>query len=285
MPGTLAGHDEEEFVARSGEIKSGRIRAGMGGWIYAPWRGVFYPKGLRQADELAYAASHVTSIEINATHYRLQSPKSFKRWADTAPDGFKYAVKGPRLVTQQKALAETGRFIERFFDSGLIELGDKLGPVLWQFAPFKKFDEDDFAKFLEHLPESLNGQKIDHVVEVRHASFQDPAFIRLLRDRGVAPVYVDSEDYPSIPDVTGDIVYARLQRGDEAIETGYAPEDIDAWAKCAQVWATGGVPGDLPVVDSAHKPEAKPRDVFVYFIHEGKLRAPAAAMALIERLD
>lgn len=262
----------------------GTIRAGMGGWIYAPWRGLFYPKGLKQADELAYATSHVTSIEINATHYRLQSPKSFKRWADTAPDGFKYAVKGPRLVTQQKVLAETGKFIERFFNSGLAELGEKLGPVLWQFAPFKKFDEDDFARFLDHLPDSLDGQKLNHAVEVRHASFRDPAFIRLLHERVVSPVYVDSEDYPSISDVTGDIVYARLQRGSETIETGYAQKDLDAWVKRAQVWAQGGMPGDLPPVDPEHAPEAKPRDVFVYFIHEGKLRAPAAAMALIERL-
>ncbi len=265
--------------------QQGRIRAGVGGWVYAPWRGVFYPKGLRQADELAYATSHLTAIEINATHYRLQSPMSFKKWADTAPDGFVYSVKGPRLVTQQKVLAETGRFIERFVESGLEELGDKLGPVLWQFAPFKAFDEADFAKFLEHLPQKLNGQQLNHVVEARHASFQDPAFIGLLRDHGVAPVYVDSEDYPSIADVTGDVVYARLQRGADTIETGYQPKDLDAWAARAKDWAAGSVPGDLPVVDAAHAPAAKPRDVFVYFIHEGKLRAPAAAMELIARLD
>jgi len=264
---------------------SGRIRAGIGGWIYAPWRGVFYPKGLRQADELAYAASHLTSIEINATHYRLQSPKSFNKWADTAPDGFVFSVKGPRLVTQQKALAETGGFIKRFFDSGLAELGDKLGPVLWQFPPFKRFDQADFAKFLEHLPESLDGRKLNHVVEVRHESFQDPAFIRLLRDHGVAPVLVDSVDYPAIPDLTGDVVYARLQRGADSIETGYSPEALDQWAARAKVWAAGGVPDDLPLIDPAHTAEAKPRDVFVYFIHEGKLRAPAAATAFIERLD
>jgi uncharacterized protein YecE (DUF72 family) len=271
-------------VARKDQSTSGTIRAGVGGWIYAPWRGVFYPKGLRQADELAYATSHLTSIEINATHYRLQNPKSFKKWADTAPDGFVYSVKGPRLVTQQKVLAETDKFIERFFASGLSELGDKLGPMLWQFAPFKTFDETDFAKFLEHLPKDLDGQKLNHVVEVRHASFQDPAFIRLLKEHCVAPVYVNSEDYPSIADLTGDVVYARLQRGDEAIETGYAPKDLDTWAERAKVWAEGGTPEDLPVIDNGHIAEVKPRDVFVYFIHEGKLRAPAAAMSFIERL-
>jgi uncharacterized protein YecE (DUF72 family) len=284
LPGTSAEHDEESPVARKDQSTSGTIRVGVGGWIYAPWRGVFYPKGLRQADELAYATSHLTSIEINATHYRLQSPKSFKKWADTAPDGFVYSVKGPRLVTQQKVLAETDKFIERFFASGLSELGDKLGPVLWQFAPFKTFDETDFAKFLEHLPKDLDGRKLNHVVEVRHASFQDPAFIRLLKEHGVAPVYVDSEDYPSIADLTGDVVYARLQRGDEAIETGYPPKDLDTWAARAKAWSEGGTPEDLPVVDNGHIAEVKPRDVFVYFIHEGKLRAPAAAMSFIERL-
>jgi uncharacterized protein YecE (DUF72 family) len=265
--------------------RQGRVRAGVGGWIYKPWRGTFYPEGLKQADELAYATSRLTSIEINATHYRLQSAKSFRKWADTAPEGFVYSLKGPRLVTQQKMLAETGKFIERFIGSGLEELGEKLGPVLWQFAPFKTFDETDFGKFLELLPRELNGRTLNHVVEVRHASFQDPKFVRLLRDHHVSPVYVDSEDYPSMPDVTGDVVYARLQRGDDAIETGYPPKDLDAWAARAKIWASGGVPDDLPMVDAAHTPAAKPRDVFVYFIHEGKQRAPAAAMGLIERLD
>ncbi len=175
---------------------SGRIRVGVGGWIYAPWRGTFYPKGLKQADELAYAASHLTSIEINATHYRLQSKTSFRKWAAAAPDGFVFSVKGPRLVTQQKVLADTGNFIKRFIASGLTELGDKLGPVLWQFAPFKKFDRDDFARFLDHLPSELDGLKLNHVVEPRHQSFSDPAFVEasarrrrerhLYRRRGLA---------------------------------------------------------------------------------------------------
>jgi uncharacterized protein YecE (DUF72 family) len=265
--------------------ESGRIRVGIGGWTYAPWRGVFYPKGLKQAEELAYAASHLTSIEINATHYRLQSPKSFRTWAAAAPDGFVFSVKGPRLVTQQKVLAETGNFIRRFFDSGLAELGDKLGPVLWQFAPFKRFDEADFARFLEHLPRELDGLKLNHVVEARHASFRDLKFIKLLRDAGVTAAFAEAEDYPSIADLTGEVVYARLQKGSDALPTAYPTKALDAWAERAKVWAKGGVPPDLPLVDATHKHDAKPRDVFIYFIHEGKLRAPAAAMALIERLD
>jgi uncharacterized protein YecE (DUF72 family) len=264
---------------------SGRICVGVGGWIYAPWRGTFYPKGLKQADELAYAASHVTSIEINATHYRLQAPASFRKWAAAAPDGFVFSVKGPRLVTQQKVLAETGNFIKRFFGSGLTELGDKLGPVLWQFAPFKKFDRDDFARFLDHLPSEYGGLKLNHVVEPRHESFRDPAFIKLLRDAGASAAYTDAKTWPAIAGLTGDIVYARLQQGSDALAAAYPPKELDAWAERAKVWAKGGVPADLPQVEAAQKPQAKPRDTFIYFIHEGKLRAPAAAMALIERLD
>lgn len=263
---------------------SGKIRVGVGGWSYAPWRGVFYPKGLKQADELAYAASKLTSIEINATHYRLQSPKSFRIWGATAPDGFVFSVKGPRLVTQQKVLAETGRFVERFVNSGLGELGDKLGPILWQFAPFKRFDENDFGKFLDLLPRDLDGYKLNHVVEVRHASFNAPGFIQLARDAGVTIGYVDAESWPSIADLTGDVVYARLQRGDDTHAAAYPPGELDQWAGRAKTWAKGQTPDGLPLLGPAEGKETRPRDVFIYFIHEGKLRAPAAAMALIERL-
>jgi uncharacterized protein YecE (DUF72 family) len=265
--------------------KPGRVRIGIGGWTYPPWRGVFYPKGLKQADELDYAASHLTSIEINATHYRLQSPASFRKWAATAPDGFIFSIKGPRLVTQQKVLAETGAFISRFFESGLLELGDKLGPVLWQFPPFKRFDQADFGKFLEHLPREFDGRKLNHVVEARHDSFRDAAFIKLLRSFDVTAAFAESEDYPAIADLTGDVVYARLQKGNDALPAAYPPAQLDKWADRVRVWAEGGAPSDLPVVDTEHQLEARPRDVFVYFIHEGKLRAPAAAMALIKRLS
>jgi len=263
---------------------SGRIRVGVGGWTYAPWRGVFYPKGLKQVDELSYAALHLTSIEINATHYRLQSPKSFRKWAEAAPGGFVFSVKGPRLVTQQKVLAETGGFITRFLASGLAELGPKLGPVLWQFAPFKPFDRDDFARFLDHLPHELYGLKLNHVVEARHNSFRDPAFVKLLRDSGVTASFTDAETWPNIADLTGEVVYARLQRGNDTLEAAYKPKELDAWAERARLWATGDTPKDLPLIDVAHRPDAEPRDVFIYFIHEGKLRAPAAASALIARL-
>ena len=260
------------------------MRIGVGGWNFAPWRGVFYPSGLKQAEELAYAAGHLTSIEINATHYRLQSAKSFRKWADATPDGFVFSVKGPRLVTNQKALADTGEFVQRFIDSGLAELGDRLGPILWQFPPFRTFDQNDFGKFLGLLPQALDGWKLNHVIEVHHASFNTPDFVKLLREHGVGAVYTDAETWPSIADFTCGVVYARLQRGDDKLETAYSAVELDAWAGRAKTWAQGHLPNDLPLIDATHKAKAAPRDVFIYFIHEGKLRAPAAAKALIDRL-
>jgi len=283
MPG-FAGMTRKILMAKKPTTPSGRIRVGIGGWSYAPWRGVFYPKGLKQADELSYATSKLTSIEINATHYRLQSPKSFRIWGATAPDGFVFSVKGPRLITQQKVLAETGNFITRFFKSGLAELGDRLGPILWQFAPFKRFDEDDFAKFLDLLPHELDGQELNQVVEVRHASFAIQRFAELARDAGVTIAYVDAEGWPNIADLTGDVIYARLQRGDDALAAAYPPGELDSWAGRAKTWAKGNPPSDLKLLAESAASKPRPRDVFIYFIHEGKLRAPAAAMALIERL-
>jgi uncharacterized protein YecE (DUF72 family) len=262
----------------------GTIRVGIGGWAYAPWRGTFYPQGLPQAQELAYAASRLTSIEINATFYRLQTAASFRKWAQTVPDGFVFSVKGPRIVTNRRVLAEADSAMERFFASGVTELGDRLGPFLWQFASTKRFEEADFGKFLELLPQELDGRPLRHVVEVSHESFRDPAFIALLRDFGVAAAYLERDASPAIADLTADFVYARLQRGNDTIKTGYSPRDLDALAERARLWATGGEPDDLAFADATHKAAAQPRDVFIYFIREGKLRAPAAAAALIERL-
>jgi len=265
--------------------KSGQIFCGIGGWNFVPWRGVFYPKGLPQAKELAYAGQHLTSIEINATYYGSQKPESFRKWAGEVPDGFIFSVKGSRFTTNRRVLAEAGDSLKRFFDSGVLELGDRLGPLLWQFAPFKKFDEADFGGFLELLPQQIDGRPLRHVVEVRHDSFNTPAFPTLLRKFGVGAVYAEHQKYPGIADVTADFIYARLQKGEDTIPTAYPPKDLDAWAKRLQLWAEGKQPDDLPRLDEKHKPKAQPRDVFAYIIHEGKIRAPAGAMALIERLE
>jgi uncharacterized protein YecE (DUF72 family) len=263
--------------------KQGRIYTGIGGWTYAPWRGEFYPKGLPHAQELRYAASHLTSIEINGTFYRTQSPASYRKWASEVPDGFVFSLKGPRFAVNRSVLGEAGDSIKRFLNSGVTELGDRLGPLLWQFAPTKKYDEADFGRFLELLPADLDGRKLRHVVEVRHDSFRVPAFVTLVRKFGVAVCFSEHATYPAIADVTADFVYARLQKGEDTVKTGYQPKALDAWAARARQWAEGGAPDDLPCVDPKTLPKKQPRDVFVYVIHEGKLRAPAAAMALIER--
>jgi uncharacterized protein YecE (DUF72 family) len=259
------------------------IRVGIGGWVFAPWRGEFYPQGLPQARELEHASRTLTAIEINATFYRTQKPASFRKWAAETPDDFVFSVKGPQFATHRRVLAEAGESIERFFKSGVLELRDKLGPVLWQLHPAKKFEPDDFAAFLALLPQRLDGRPIRHVVEVRHASFVDAAFIELLRRFAVAAALVESDKHPLIADVTADFIYARLQRTAERERTGYPPPALAAWAARAHTWADGGVPDDLATIVGAAPPKSK-RDVFIFMISGAKVRAPAAATALIERL-
>jgi uncharacterized protein YecE (DUF72 family) len=260
-----------------------KIYTGIGGWTYEPWRGVFYPKGLAHARELTYAGEHLTSIEVNGTFYSTQSPKTFRKWASEVPGDFVFALKGPRYAVNRRVLGEAGDSIKRFLESGITELGPKLGPLLWQFAPHKKFDEADFGGFLELLPKGFDGHPLRHVVEVRHDSFKTPAFIALLRKFAIPVVFAEHDIYPAIADITGDFVYARLQKGNEKLKAGYPPKALDAWAARVKAWTKGGQPADLPRVDKKPAPKT-PRDVFIYFIHEAKLRAPAAAMALIERL-
>jgi len=262
---------------------TGHIYIGVGGWTFAPWRGVFYPDKLPQAKELEYAGSKLTSIEINGTYYGSQKPESFRKWAREVPDGFVFSVKGSRFTTNRRVLAEAGDSIKHFYNTGVLELGDRLGPVLWQFAPTKKFDEADFGKFLELLPREMDGRRLRHVVEVRHDSFRTPAFIALLRQFEIPVVFAEHFTYPGIANVVDDFVYARLQKGNDDIATCYPPKQLDQWAKRLQLWASGGEPDDLPRVDAPSAPQ-KPRDVFAYVIHEGKVRAPSGAMELIERV-
>ena len=260
------------------------IRVGIGGWTFEPWRGVFYPDKLAQAKELSFASRAVTSIEINGTFYGSQKPSSFRRWAEDTPDDFIFSLKGPRFATNRRVLAEAGESVERFLGSGLTELGAKLGPLLWQMPPTKKFEEEDFAAFLGLLPKTLDGRPLRHVVEVRHESFRDPRFIALLRRFGVALVFADSEKYPAFADLTADFVYARLQNAEEKNPTGYSPAAIKTWATHSRAWESGGDPEALPHIDKPAK-KARSRDVFVYMINGAKIRAPAAAKALIAKLQ
>lgn len=265
-------------------MTAGTIRAGIGGWIFEPWRGTFYPEGLSKAKELNYAGQHLQTIEINSTYYGTQKPETFAKWAGQVPDGFIFSVKGNRFVTNRRVLAEAGESMERFIKSGLAELGDRLGPLIWQFAPTKKFDIEDFGAFLDLLPRKEAGLPLRHAVEVRNLSFIDPDFIALARKKDVAVVYAEHFDYPEIADVTSDFVYARLQKGNDNIETAYTADALDKWADRAKLWAEGSVPNDLPLAAPSEKSEKRPRDVFVYFIHEGKVRAPQAAQALAKRI-
>jgi uncharacterized protein YecE (DUF72 family) len=259
------------------------IRVGVGGWTFAPWRNNFYPKGLSHAGELAYAASKLTAIEINGTFYRAQSAASFARWRDETPDDFVFTVKGHRAAVNARRLGDSGEALGWFFGSGVLELKHKLGPVLWQLAPYKKFDAGDIAAFLALLPREAQGIALRHAIEVRSPTFLVPEFVDIARKHAVAIVFADSDDYPMIADVTASFTYARLQRSQAEIVTGYAASDLDRWAKVAKTWAAGGGPSDLPRFGTK-KAAKKKRDVYVFMISGAKERAPAAALGLIERL-
>jgi uncharacterized protein YecE (DUF72 family) len=263
---------------------SGTIRAGMGGWTFEPWDTSFYPSDLAKKRQLEYASRQVPTIEVNGTYYSAFKPPTFAKWASETPDDFVFSLKAIRFATNRRVLAEAGESVQRFLDSGVAELGDKLGPILWQFAPTKKFDEADLGAFLALLPEKQDGVRLRHAVEVRNDSFVVPEFAELLRKHNVAVVYADHEKYPAIADVTGDFVYARLQTGSDDIPTCYEPKRLDEWAARIKLWAQGKAPDDLPLADPAGKAPVKPRDVFVYFITSGKVRAPHGAKAFMERV-
>jgi uncharacterized protein YecE (DUF72 family) len=243
------------------------IHIGIGGWNYEPWRGTFYPPGLPQRRELEYASRKLTSIEINSTYYGSQKPESFAKWRDETPEGFVFAVKGPRFATNRRVLAEAGTSIERFFTSGVMELREKLGPINWQFLPTKKFEAKDFEEFLKLLPRTVDGRAIRHAIEFRHESCDTPEFLAMLRDYGVAIVLAADSPHPRVNDSTAPFIYARLMGTSEGEPLGYAEADLQKWAD--QVWQW--------------TPE-QPRDVFLYVISGFKTRNPAAAMAILARL-
>jgi uncharacterized protein YecE (DUF72 family) len=238
----------------------GNIHVGIGGWTYAPWRGLFYPKDLPQKRELEFASRRLTSIEINGTYYSTFKPESWAKWRAETPDGFIFSVKASRFCTNRRVLSEAGDSIAKFMGQGLDELGDRLGPINWQFMATKKFDADDMAAFLELLPRDYR-----HAIEVRNESFRDKRFFDLCRRHNAAIVFADDDEFPAIDEPTADFTYARLMRTQSGIKTGYKPTELDGWAKQAKSWAKRG-------------------PVFAYFISGAKERAPAAAEALIERL-
>lgn len=244
---------------------AGRIYAGVGGWTFPPWRGVFYPKGLPQKRELEFAARALTAIEINATYYSTFPRATWARWRDQTPDGFVFAVKASRFATNRKQLPDAGAAIEKFLGQGLSELGDRLGPINWQLAPTKRFDRDEMAGFLALLPRKLEGRALRHAIEVRHESFACADFVALARKHRVAIVHAESADFPRIEAETAPFTYARIMTAQERLKQGLANAQLDALSQKAGAWAERG-------------------DAFVFFISAAKQRNPAAAQAFLRRL-
>ncbi|MES2786583.1 MAG: DUF72 domain-containing protein [Pseudomonadota bacterium] len=245
-----------------------RIRVGVGGWTFEPWRSNFYPEGLAHSKELHYASRRLTAIEVNGTYYSTFKPATFAKWRDDTPDGFIFSLKANRFATNRRVLADAGESIQRFVNSGISELGDKLGPIVWQFMPTKQFDAHDFEAFLKLLPRDLGERQLRHVLDVRHASFNDPQFLPMARRFGCTVVHTDSEKFPAIADAQNDLAYVRLMRSASDCPTGYPPGEIAKWAEGARAW----------IAKSAS------HQVFVFFINGAKERAPAGACELISRL-
>jgi uncharacterized protein YecE (DUF72 family) len=293
--------------ARGGRSqRTGAIRIGISGWRYAPWRGVFYPKGLRQRDELAYAAGKFATIEINGTFYSLQRPELFAAWHAATPPDFVFAVKGGRFVTHMKKLRDIEAPLANFFASGLLRLKEKLGPILWQFPPTLPFDETRFEAFFALLPQDTaqarrlarrhdhrvagrswigraDDRRLRHAVEIRHESFMTPRFVALLRRHGIALVLADTVEWPYFEDVTSDFLYLRLHGSEELYVSGYDDAALDHWAGRIRLWAAGRTPKDARSIASAAA-LAEPRDVYVYFDNDAKVRAPFDALGLARRV-
>jgi uncharacterized protein YecE (DUF72 family) len=295
-------------AASAAETRHGTIRIGISGWLYRGWRGSFYPRGLRQADELSYASRHFDTVEINGTHYSLQRPQSFARWHDETPDGFVFAVKASRFITHMKQLRDIEAPLANFFAQGILRLGDKLGPILWQFSPRFRFDAEKLEAFFRLLPRTTSEaaelagrhdrrlagrawtkaetrRPLRHAIEIRHPSFLDPDFVALLRRHRVALVFADAVDWPYAEDVTADFLYLRLHGSEELYASGYSDEALDRWAARIRLWSAGGEPNDARLIDPDRRAPRRPRDVYVYFDNDAKVRAPFDAQALRRRLS
>lgn len=284
----------------------GQIRIGMSGWTYAPWRGSFYPRTCSQKRELEYASRQVNSIEVNGTFYSLQRPSSFQRWAEETPEGFQFSVKGGRYVTHIRRLKGVDDAIANFFASGILCLGSKLGPILWQFPPNVMWKDERFAEFLKLLPRtskeaarlarkhtakmegrawtrSLGDYPIRHAFEFRHPSFAVEGFLDLLRKHNAAFVFAhDGKKSPYLEDLTADFVYARMH-GQSQGKNGYSSAFLKKWAGRVDLWAKGKEPPDAQRVSEVKAPR-RSRDVYVYFDNELKARAPFHALTLAEQL-
>ncbi|HXM93384.1 MAG TPA: DUF72 domain-containing protein [Candidatus Dormibacteraeota bacterium] len=286
----------------------GTVRIGISGWVYKPWRGVFYPEKLTHKRELAHAASIFNSIEINGTFYSLQRPESFARWAEETPEDFVFSVKGPRFITHILRLKEVQTPVANFLASGILRLGRKLGPILWQFPPSFKFAPERLEAFLKLLPHDTEAasalarrhdkhvsgrsaltsdakRPLRHSIEIRHKSFVTPEFIDLLRTHNVALVCADTVEWPRLMDLTSDFVYCRLHGSEVLYASGYDDQSLDQWATRVVAWARGQEPADAERVIKNDAPKRAARDVFVYFDNDAKVRAPFDAQGLTARIQ
>jgi uncharacterized protein YecE (DUF72 family) len=286
---------------------TGKIRIGISGWRYTPWRHTFYPARLPQKQELAYAASQFSTIEINGTFYSLQRPNTFEAWAEATPDDFVFAIKGSRYITHFLRLRDVDTALANFFASGLLLLGDKLGPILWQFPPNFAFDRKRIENFLRLLPRDtsqvaalarrhekwmkgrasakcLVDRPVRHAMEIRHNTFEVPEFIDLLRQHDVALVCADSVEWPRLMDLTSNFAYCRLHGSQEIYVSGYDSPSLDRWARYIRCWSQGLQAPDAHVVGPSQG-KASSHDVFVYFDNDVKVRAPADAKSLMKRLN
>ena len=286
----------------------GDIRIGISGWRYVPWRGVFYPEGLPQRRELAFAGEAFRAVEINGTFYSLQRPEYFVHWAAETPDDFIFAVKGSRFITHAKKLLDIEAPLANFFAQGLLKLGPKLGPFLWQFPPQFRFNRDRLERFFAMLPrdteaagriacghdarvagracvEADEKRPIRHCIEIRHNSFVDPAFVELLRSYDVGLVCADTVAWPRLMDLTSDFVYCRLHGSEQLYVSGYDDDALDLWADRVVAWAHGGEPTGAERAIDSPGPERPARDVYVFFDNDAKVRAPFDAKSLIRKVD
>jgi uncharacterized protein YecE (DUF72 family) len=304
----MSGRRRKGAMSRAPQSRSGTVKLGISGWLYGGWRGSFYPKGLRHRDELSYASRHFDTIEINGTHYSLQRPESFARWRDETPEGFVFAVKGSRFITHMKQLRDIEAPLANFFAQGVLRLEEKLGPLLWQFAPRFRFNAEKLDAFLALLPRDTEAaatlakrhdhrlagrawtrtekrRPLRHAIEIRHPSCLDPAFIGLLRRHNVALVFADTVDWPYAEDVTADFLYLRLHGSEELYASGYDEDALDHWAARIRAWSAGIEPNDAKLIDETSRPRRCARDVYVYFDNDAKVRAPFDAQALRTRLE
>ena len=286
-----------------------RVRIGISGWRYTPWRGVFYPEELPQRLELHYASRILPTIEINGSFYSLQYPASYQRWHDDTPADFVFAVKGPRFITHMKKLRDVEAPLANFFASGLFNLHGKLGPILWQFPPNFRYDPAKLTKFFEQLPRDTEAalklarrrdarmkgrsrltidtpRPLRHAIEIRHESFCDDSFIDLLREHNIALVIAETaQRFPMPHDITADFVYMRLHGDKELYRSGYSDRALEKWAKRIRAWQRGGEPRGVQKISKLKPATSKPKDIYCYFDNtDVKLRAPVDAQTLIRKL-